>query len=473
MQSPEPDPEPSPLLPPQPYATATAEGGRKWVYPRRFEGQTWEARRAVALVLVLVYTLLPHLKLNGHPLVLLDIPARRFTLFGTEFWATDTLLLGLIVMTIVVSIVGVTAILGRVWCGWGCPQTVYLEFIFRPIETLLEGQGDKQRRFNAEPWTGRKLLIKAVKWFIFLLISMVLAHTFLAYFVGVDRLETWMQRSPIEHPLTFLIMVGITGAMLVDFGWFREQLCTIACPYGRLQSVMMDQHSLRVGYDELRGEPRGRGLAAAPLGRAAKGDCVDCGLCVATCPTGIDIRNGLQLECIGCMQCMDACDTVMDKVKKPRGLIRFATTAQLKRESPKLLRPRLFMYAGVLLLLSGTLFFKLETRADTTVNLLRAKDAAYIQLPDGRISNHLTLKVSNRAGKAETYKVELLAPTSAQLILTVSPLTVEAGQMGQSDLIVMLPKTELVHGKAELKLVLRDSMGGAQALTQTLIGPVE
>ena len=324
-----------------------------------------------------------------------------------------------------------------------------------------------------------------------------MAHTFLAYFVSVDELEHWMTRSPLEHPLSFLLMTGVTGAILVDFGWFREQMCTIACPYGRLQSVMMDNHTLRVGYDFHRGEPRGKlqkprpnpadgapvevnlltldnpAMAYSSLGEATTvhGDCVDCKRCVVTCPTGIDIRNGLQLECIGCTQCIDACDDVMDKIGKPRGLIRHTTTAILEKKASRFVRPRLFVYAGLLTVLVTALVYKLETRQETTVNLLRVQEQPYVVLPDGRISNHLHLKVSNRSTATRNYTLKLVDPANASVVIPVSPLPVESGTINQTDVIVMLRPEDVPGGNRPLKFVLSDDAGHSEAVTSSFLGP--
>jgi cytochrome c oxidase accessory protein FixG len=442
------------------------------VYNRRSKGRFFQWRRALAVVLLALYTVLPFVKINGTPAMLLDIPARRFTLFGTQFWATDTLLLALTLIAIVVGIVALTALFGRVWCGWGCPQTVYMEFVFRPIENWLEGQGEAQRKFDAAPWTRDKWLRKLAKWGIFLGIAMVMAHTFLAYFVGVDRLRVWMTRSPIEHPLSFLVMVGVTGAILFDFLWFREQMCTLACPYGRLQAAMLDRSSLRVAYDAKRGEPRGKVQRGALKPDEVKhGDCVDCRLCFQTCPIGIDVRNGFQMECIGCTQCIDACDAVMDRVGRPRGLIRHTSEAELAGEKASIFRPRLFIYAGVLTVLIGTLMFKLETRADALVTLLRAVDEPYQVLPDGKVSNHLRLRVSNRGRADRDYTLVLIDPADGQLTVPISPLKVAAGEIGTVDAFVTLPAAALHDGKRTLTFEVRDGRAMHERMGFQFVGP--
>lgn len=325
--------------PPRVLATLNDDGSRRWLKPRVSPGRFLSRRRAVAYGLILLFTAIPYIQVGGRPLVLLDLPARRFTIFGVTFLPTDTVLLALFMVSVFVGVFLLTALLGRVWCGWACPQTVYMEFVYRPIERLLEGSPGRRRKgVLAESGVG-----KVLKFGAFLVVSLFLAHTFLAYFVGVERLAHWVTRSPLEHPSGFLIVAAVTGLMLFDFGYFREQMCLVACPYGRFQSALLDRSSLIVSYDRKRGEPRGRKTVSLPLvdgAGSARGDCVDCGLCVATCPTGIDIREGLQMECVHCAQCIDACDAVMTKLGMPRGLIRYSSQDAIEGKQARFLRPR-------------------------------------------------------------------------------------------------------------------------------------
>ena len=285
------DPKPDlPLLdaPEHVLSTLESDGSRRWIHPRLSTGKWWKRRRVVAYALIVFFVVLPHLRINGKPPVLLDIVARKFVFAGHTFLPTDTLLLALAMVGVFVTIVLATALTGRVWCGWGCPQTVYMEFLFRPIDRFFEntvGRGGKAKREVSGGWAVARFLV-------YLLLCMLLAHTFLAYFVGTDRLAQWIRSSPIEHPTAFLVMGGTTVAMMFDFLFFREQLCLIACPYGRFQSVMLDRSSLIVAYDGNRGEPRKKGRHIEGDGN---GDCVDCNQCVVVCPTGIDIRDGLQM----------------------------------------------------------------------------------------------------------------------------------------------------------------------------------
>ena len=331
-------------------STLERDGSRRWLRPRLSRGNLWKRRRVVAYVLMAVFVAIPHIRIGGKPMILIDIAAREFTFFGRTFLPTDTLLLALLMLSVFITIVLVTAITGRAWCGWACPQTVYMEYLFRPIDRLFEGtvgKGGKAKR-ELSGWR------QAARIAVYVMLSMFLAHTFLAYFVGTERLAQWMQRSPIEHPTSFLVMAATTGLMLFDFLFFREQLCLIACPYGRFQSVMLDEQSMIVAYDPVRGEPRKKGKHHE--GDQA-GDCVDCNQCVVVCPTGIDIRNGLQMECINCTQCIDACNEVMDRIGTPRGLIRFSSQDAIARKPKKLLRARTLVYPLILVgVLSGFVY---------------------------------------------------------------------------------------------------------------------
>ncbi|MBK8479617.1 MAG: cytochrome c oxidase accessory protein CcoG [Proteobacteria bacterium] len=460
-------------------STLNRDGSRRQVRPKLSRGRFQRRRAFVGYALIALFTASPYLRLHGRPLVLLDLPRREFTLFGTTFLPTDSMLLMLLLVSIVVSIFLLTALLGRVWCGWACPQTVYLELIYRPIERFFEGSPRQQRALDRGLPSRRRLLKNVV----FLLLSAFLAHTFLAYFVGVERLLLWVRRSPFEHPAAFLVMAVTTALMFLDFAWFREQTCIVACPYGRLQSVLLDRQSMIVGYDLRRGEPRGklRRAAAAPIvgtpGDAGAGDCIDCRACVQTCPTGIDIREGLQLECVGCTQCIDACDAIMTRVGKPRGLIRYTSQDELAGRTRRLLRPRVVIYPTVLALVVGLLALALARRQPADLTLLRAggRPFALLDGPDGRpgasVSNQLLLKIVNRTERPRRYTITLLDAATAELVAPENPLAVDAGKTGTMMAFVLAPRALFAAGPHALRLRVSDGAGFVRELPYALLGP--
>lgn len=306
-------------LPEDRLASTTATGKRVYIHPASVSGVFKRWRNKIHTVFILIFLMLPWTKVAGHQTVLLDIANRKFSLFGVTFWAHDAPMLVLVFLTFVLTMGLVTALFGRVWCGWACPQTVFIESVYRRVEEWIEGTPHQRSRLDSAPLSVSKVVKRVVKWGLFIGISLVITHSFLAYFVGSSNLIGMISQSPSQHPGPFIMIVISTAIIAFDFGWFREQFCIIACPYGRMQSVLMDDHSLVVAYDATRGEPRKQDRHDT----ASTGDCINCYRCVQVCPTGVDIRRGVQLECIMCTACIDACDSVMDKINKPKGLIRY------------------------------------------------------------------------------------------------------------------------------------------------------
>jgi len=444
-------------------ATMNADGSRQYLRPRLSEGRFWRHRRVVAYALMFVFFLIPYLRMNGKPLVLLDIPRREFTIIGYTFLPTDTLLFMLLFVSVGIAIFLLTALWGRVWCGWACPQTVYTEFLFRPIERLLEGgPGGTSGLDRRQGFKPRRLL----KYAVYLVLALFLAHTFLAYFVGIDRLAQWVRSSPLEHPTAFFIMAATTGAIYFDFTWFREQTCLVACPYGRLQSVLLDRQSLIVGYLPLRGEPRAKGKD-----RQGAGDCIDCGACVRTCPTGIDIRDGLQMECIHCTQCMDACDEIMDRVGSPRRLIGYTSRDEVEGQPTRRLRPRLVLYPAALAIALGLFVYFLSTKRDTDVTLLRGIGAPYSFEPDGRVVNQIRFKLTNRGSTERRYTVTMTGSAGGQLILPENPMSVPPGAIRTESGFVILPRTAFHDGQREVGFQISDGATFAGDYSYLLVGP--
>ncbi len=443
------------------------EGGRrKWVYPEFIHGKFFKARSVVAYLLMIFYLSAPWVTIHGKPLVYLGVAERKFIFFGIEFWATDTIFLMLTLGALGLILFLVTALLGRLWCGWACPQTVFLEFLFRPIERLVEGDAQKRKRLDKAPWTREKLFKKGLKHFLSALLASLIANTALAYFIGSSKLIDVMTHSPFENPTLFSIMIILMGLMAFEFGWFREQFCTVLCPYARLQSVMLDQDSLVVGYDTIRGEPRGK------RDDPSAGDCVSCNLCVRVCPTGIDIRNGLQLECVNCSQCIDACDSIMKKVNRPTGLIRYDTERKLLGGPRKILRPRLYVYVAILILYGLVFAYFLNTRVAYDFDLIReSKGQAFTLLADGKISNQFKIRVSNKSSEVQKYKIVLKNGGRNISMLTPLPeFVVEPGQLLDLPLFLNFPTDELEHGQGEVKLVL-EGEDSESAKIAKLLGP--
>ncbi|MBX3384978.1 MAG: cytochrome c oxidase accessory protein CcoG [Phycisphaeraceae bacterium] len=455
-------------------STLNADGSRRWIRPRPSRGRYLQARRWVAYSLIAIFTLIPYLRFNGKPLVLLDIAARRFTLFGYTFLPTDTLLLALLAIGIFASIFLFTALFGRVWCGWACPQTVYMEFVYRPLERLCRGTPGRAKKGPLQT----SALGVFVMYGAYLLVSMFLAHTFLAYFVGVDQLRVWVTRSPAEHPVPFGVMAFVTAAMMFDFAFFREQTCLVACPYGRFQSVMLDRNSLIVAYDTERGEPRGRRSTkhgTADLSLPVLGDCVDCGLCVATCPTGIDIRRGLQMECVHCTQCIDACDGVMSKIHKPAGLIRYASQAELVGERRSTLRPRLFIYSTVIAATFGLFAFLVATKSPFDVMILRQRGLPYQVSADGLVTNNVKVKLVNREDRPQRIRLDVLFPEGGSVLGIQNELPLEPGQMQTLDAVLAAPRSAFSSPnlQAELLVTSIDDSGreSTRRVRYPLVGP--
>lgn len=469
--------------------TLQRDGKRKWITPSLERGNKWNQRRWTAYALIAFFVILPHLRIQGKPYILLDIASREFTFFGHTFYPTDTPLLALLTFFALGSIMLITSVAGRIWCGWGCPHTVYLEFLFRPIDRLFDGtlgKGGKPRRKPTGAMNVARVLV-------YLVCCLFLTHTFLSYFVRTDELARWITTPPNQHPVAFLVMAGTTAALMFHFLYFREQLCFIACPYGRFQSVLLDRRSLIVAYDARRGEPRKKGKRE-PVPNAPKleiidpkslassaelpqskgpGDCIDCGRCTAVCPTGIDIRNGLQLECIHCTQCIDACNAVMDKIGQPRGLIRYSSQNGLEGEKFRWLRPRTAIYIGFLTIV-GTLFIlALMTKFAFDARVLPSGGGApFIVKPNQTVQNNMRLRLVNRSQHAQTYRIEATTP---EIQVLVSDSRIDQLKPGDSVRIpfeaIFPVRMTMGRGQTKAQLKITDSEGATRLLDVKLLGP--
>jgi cytochrome c oxidase accessory protein FixG len=395
-----------------------ADGRRRLVVPADVRGRFQRARRAAFALLVALWLALPVARVGGAPAVFLDVAARKFYLFGRTFNAQDAWLVFFGLTGFGFGLVYVTALAGRAWCGWACPQTVFLEGLFRPVERLFEGPRERRLRRDAGPPTLGRALRKAGKHAAFLALSFAVAHLFLAYFISWSRLPGLLRSSPLAHPEAFAWALGVTALVYANFGLFREQFCVVLCPYGRLQSVLLDDDSLVVGYDARRGEPRGK------AGRAGAGDCVDCGRCVAVCPTGIDIRNGLQLDCVACAACVDACDAVMDKLGRPRGLVRYDSLNGLAGRPRRVARPRLALYTALLAAGAAAAAVALSSRRDVEASLARLPGAPYA-LEGGEVRNAFQLHLVNKRKGREAFTLRVEAPADVAVVLPLPRVEVD------------------------------------------------
>lgn len=444
-------------------------GGRRYVYPADVHGRYTRLRPWLFLVLIAVYVSLPWISVGGHPAILIDIAARRFFLFGRTFNAQDMYLLFFLLTGVGFFLIVLAALFGRIWCGWACPQTVFLEGVYRRIERLIEGPAAKRQALARGPLTVEKVLRKSIKHALYLGISFVLAHLFLAYFISAAKLLRMIAEGPGPHLAAFMWGVALTAILYWNFFWFREQLCVIVCPYGRLQSAMQDPDTINIGYDQKRGEPRGK------LKVLNSGDCVDCRRCIAVCPTGIDIRNGLQLECIGCAACIDACDEIMHKVGRAPGLIRYDSERALKDGTRRFLRPRLYIYA-----LLGAVGFTVALslfigHAAFEANIVHGRGAPYV-LDGDVVRNQVLLHLVNKNAVASDLDIAAKpgddkAAATMQFIIPQPRVTLGSLESLEVPILIAIPRAAYQPGMRAV-LNIRDSASqSTRTLEVRLSGP--
>lgn len=386
-------------------ATVKEDGKRNWVYPKKVSGIFYKYRTYLSWVLLAILFSGPFIRIDGRPWLLFNIFERKFIIFGAVFWPQDTHLLIFLLLILFVFIILFTVVFGRVWCGWACPQTLFMEMVFRKIEYLIEGDANQQRTLNEGAWGTEKILKKGGKLIIFAVISLLIGHLVMAYLIGIDEVKEIVSNSPTENLAGFIGLIAFSGIFMFVFSWFREQACLVVCPYGRLQGVLLDNNSINVMYDYVRGEPRAP-MRKKPEENLGKGDCVDCSLCVQVCPTGIDIRNGIQMECVNCTACIDACDEVMLKVDRPKGLIRYASENSIQQGFQKLFTGRVKAYIGVLVILIVAFVALIATRDDLQGTVTRFPGMTYQSRDDGKISNLYQITLINKT--FEPQKVSLV-----------------------------------------------------------------
>jgi cytochrome c oxidase accessory protein FixG len=419
-------------------AALPPDGKRRAIQPADVHGRFARARKGAFALLIGLWAVLPWVKIGGHPAVFVDIERRELYLLGATYNAQDTWLLFFLLTGVGFALVFATALAGRVWCGWACPQTVFLEGVYRRIERWIEGPREKRMRRNAGRWNVERVARKAVTHALYVVASFFVAHIVLSYFASLPKTFVMVRHSPSAHPQAFVWAFAMTAGFYLNFAWFREQLCVVLCPYGRLQSALLDEHSLVVGYDARRGEPRGK------KGTEGAGDCVDCKRCVVVCPTGIDIRHGVQMECVACTACIDACDEVMDKLGRARGLVRYDSQNGLAGKPRRVVRPRVLLYTG--LLAAGVLAAGVATskHRDFEVNLLRLPGAPY-QVDGDEVRDALQLHVVNKQAVSESYRIEV-DPSAGMSVVLPLPIVI-IGPLADARVPIFLSvRSDQFHG---------------------------
>lgn len=455
-------------------ATVDAQGKRVWVYPKKPAGRFHRLRIVVTLVLLTLFFTGPFLTWNDKPFLLFNIFERRFILFGQVFWPQDFFLLALTLITFFVFVILFTVVFGRLWCGWACPQTLFMEMVFRKIEYWIEGDANEQRRLDKAPWNAQKILKKAGKQLVFLTISVLIAHVAMAYLIGWERVREIVMQSPARNGSGFIGLVAFTGIFYGVFAWFREQACIAVCPYGRLQGVLLVKNSIVVAYDWLRGEPRAKLKKQAMPAEEKKGDCIDCKLCVHVCPTGIDIRNGTQLECVNCTACMDACDEVMVKVNRPTGLIRYSSHTAIEKGEARIFNLRVAAYAAVLTALVGLLGFFIFTRSDIDATILKMPGTLYTRTDDGQIANVYAIEFLNKTFEDRSLRVTLAEAGGASLTqVGEQPLLVPREGMSKRNYIIRIPEQQLTGARTTLHLHVYEGERVVCKLKTRFIGPIQ
>ena len=432
-------------------ATVTKEGKRKWIYPKKPSGRFYNARTVVSLFLILFLVSTPFIKVNGHPFLLFDFLNRNFILFTIPFGPHDFHLFALAIIALAVFVILFTVIFGRVFCGWACPQTIFMEMVFRKIEYWIEGDFKDQTKLNQAPWTSNKIFKKTIKHAIFFPIAFFISNIFLSYVIGMDELIKIITAPPSKHIAGFISMLAFSGIFYWIFSYFREQVCTLVCPYGRLQGVLLDQDSIVIAYDNFRGEPRGK--LKKNEAKSKLGDCIDCNLCVDVCPTGIDIRNGIQLECVNCTACIDACDTVMDKIDRPRGLIRYDSLRGIEKKEKFHFTPRMAGYSSVLILILSVLSYLLVTRSDLSINILRTPGLLFQEQPDNKCSNIYDLNITNKSFNYTPIELKL-KNVEGELKLLGDELNLKPQEKHDSKFLLILPKTSIAKMNTPITILV-------------------
>jgi len=450
-------------------ATVDAKGKRKWVYAQKPEGPFYRVRTYVSWFFFALLFTLPFIYVHGQPFFLFNIPNAKFILFGKVFWPQDFFIFGLTMVTFVVFIILFTAAFGRLFCGWVCPQTIFMEMLFRKIEYAIEGNAAKQKLLNAAPWTGHKIAVKTTKYISFYLLSFLIANTFLSYIIGSKALWKIITEPLSEHLVGLLSIIVFSTVFYAVYAYFREQVCTVICPYGRLQSVLLDPNSMIVAYDYKRGEPRGKFTKQED---SQLGDCIDCFQCVKVCPTAIDIRNGTQMECVSCTACIDACDHMMTSVGRPKGLIRYASEQGISRGEKIKYTTRMRLYTGLLCLLSVILGTLLATRKDVDATIMRTPGMLYQERGKDSLTNLYNIKIANKTINDIPLSIKLEDLNGKIEVIGGPTIRVKKEEEGSGSFFVVLPIERIHQRKTEIRLGLYEGDRKIDVIKTNFLGPV-
>lgn len=432
--------------------TIDESGKRNFLYPRKTNGRFTNYRRIASYILLAILVGTPFIQINGRPFMMFNVLERKFILFGQIFWPEDFFLAVLAMLIGVLFIAVFTVAFGRLFCGWVCPQTIFMEHVFRRIEYWIDGDRNQQMRLAKMPWNVEKIRKRVLKNGIFFGISFAVANIFMMYLISQPAWWDIVSDNPVNHLGGLATIIIFSGVFFFVFAWFREQVCIIVCPYGRLQSVLLDRHSVVIAYDYVRGEIRSKFRKNEDRQAEGKGDCIDCNQCVEVCPTGIDIRNGTQLECINCTACMDACDHVMDKIKRPRGLIRYDSEENIAQKTKKILTARVIAYSVVLAVLISAFGFLLASRTDVEAIILRTPGQMFQQVDENTLSNVYNYKMVNKTSEDLNLTIKLIQPEGELKMIGANPIIVPQGELAEGALMLLLTKQNLEGRNTEVKL---------------------
>jgi cytochrome c oxidase accessory protein FixG len=449
--------------------TINKEGKREWIYAKKPKGKLYNLRTILSIFYLVTFFLLPFIKVHEEPLFLLNIADRKFILFGAIFWPQDLFLFVLGMLTFIVFIVLFTVVFGRVFCGWACPQTIFMEMVFRKIEYWIEGDSTHQKLLNKAPWNIEKIIKKSLKVSVFFLISFIIANTFMAYIQGIDKVISLYKLGLYQSTGTFISLLIFTSVFFFVYLWFREQVCIVVCPYGRLQGVLLDRNSIIVAYDYVRGEKRGKFKKNEIR---SKGDCIDCFQCVKVCPTGIDIRNGTQLECINCTACIDACDHMMTSVGLPTGLVGWASENGIANKQKLKINARMISYCGILVALLGILIGLLLSRSDVEATILRTPGMLFQEQPDNCVSNLYNIKLINKTRNEMPVVLKMESDSGQIKMVGRDKINVSKENMANSEFFIILDRRKIKKRKTKLSIGIYSNGKKLQTVETSFLGPV-